>query len=83
LTAPASGLTALGTTLHLPRDDVVARRVPWTLQVAVLDDLPLAERGEQVAAAIGNRERLARAHADGEAPCGVSSTTATCELPRS
>jgi hypothetical protein len=56
---------ALGTPHHLARADVVARGVPWALQASVVCHLPVAQRSEQVAAAVGQRERLARADANG------------------
>ena len=55
----------LGTPHHLAGADVVARGVPWALQTSVFCHLPVAQRSEQVAAAVGQRERLARADANG------------------
>lgn len=61
---------ALGTPHHLSGADVVQRCVPWALQAAVLGHASLTERGEQVAAAVGYGERLARADADCEGAVG-------------
>ncbi len=57
---------ALGTPHHFSGADVVQCRVGWALQASVLGHVSLAQRGEQVAAPVGDGERLARTDADGE-----------------
>ena len=73
----------LGTPHNRAGADVAERRVPRALQASIVSHAPLPERGEQVATAVRDRERHARTHANARAPCGVCSTTSTCEAPRS
>ena len=51
---------------HLTGSYVVAGRVPWTLKASFASDLTLPQRGEEMATAVRNCERLAVTHADGE-----------------
>src|SRR5215207_1302550 len=68
---------------HLAAADVIARGVPRALKASILGHPPLAQRGEEVTAAVRDRERLAGADTHGQVPCGVPSTTATWESPSS
>src|SRR6266545_5365136 len=57
---------ALRTAHHLAAADVIARAVPRALKASFLGHMPLAQRGEEVAAAVRDRKRLAGADAYGQ-----------------
>src|ERR1700730_13667664 len=56
---------ALGTQHHPSATHVVERMVPRALEASLAGDAPLAERGKEMATAVGKRKRLARAHSHG------------------